>query len=156
MNIREFLDQYPLPWRVKRDCIGIWIEDNNGIIVTLDMVVKVINSEFQPLNTEDLPQTRIGTQDVPRTGQTSVVSLLESASYVHFEKPSTSLEMFCTGAGVGYIQFKPQLVEDVLKDYKGKTDFINDLRGIITLNEARTKILGWEPLKGERGDQLLE
>lgn len=159
MNMEEFLDKHPLPWEVERQdmsCDGYYdaVLDCNGSQVCLEEIVELVNSEFQPLNTEDLPQTRIGTQDVPRTGQASVVSLLESASYVHFDRPSASLEMLCTGGG--YVQHKPELVENVVKDYKTKVDLINGLKGIMTLNEARTKILGWEPLKDKRGDQLLE
>lgn len=163
MNMKKLLDKHPLPWEVERQdmsCDGYYdaVLDCNGSQICLEEIVEVINSEYQWLSTKYPPQTRVGTQDVPRTGQASVVSLLESASYVHFEKPGTSLEMLCTGGG-GCIQYRPQLVESVGKEeavHLEGAEFINSLRGVITINEARTKILGWEPIKGERGDQLLE
>lgn len=151
MNMKEFLNKHPLPWRAvpMEHYNALWDEllDSNGMQVDLVDLVMTINSEFQPLNTKDLP------------GQSTLEymcwqdsTLLNIGSGTLQGCNQIPLLPLSTGGG----QHIPELVENVIKDYESKIDLINDLRGIMTLNEARTKILGWEPLKGERGDQLLE
>ena len=157
MNMKEFLDKHPLPWRAVpiEHYNALWDElmDSNGMQVDLVDLVIALNSEFQPLNTKDLPGQSTLEYMCWQGGEST--SLVSSASYVHFEKPSTSLEMLCTGRG--YVQHKPELVKEVtVNEQLERAKIVNSLRGTITVNEARTKILGWEPLKGERGDQLLE
>lgn len=158
MNMKEFLDKRPLPWEVERQdmsCDGYYdaVLDCNGSQICLEEIVELVNSEFQPLNTKDLPGQSTLEYMCWQGGEST--SLVSSASYVHFEKPSTSLEMLCTGRG--YVQHKPELVKEVtVNEQLERAKIVNSLRGTITVNEARTKILGWEPLKGERGDQLLE
>jgi len=104
---------------------ALWDEllDSNGRQVDLVDLVMTINSEFTPLNTKDLPgQSTL--EDMCWQGGEST-SLVSSASYTYID-----------------LQYKPVLVENVIKDYRSKIDLINDLRGIMTLNEAGLKFWG--------------
>lgn len=153
MNMKEFLDKHPLPWRAApmEHYNALWDEliDSNDTQVDLVDLVMAINSEFQPLNTRDLPGQSTLEYMCWQDG-----TLLTIGSGTPHGCSQIPLSPLATGGG--HVQYKPDLVEQVTEVFKDKMDLINDLRGIITRNEARTKILGWEPLKGERGDQLLE
>ena len=50
----------------------------------------------------------------------------------------------------------PYLKSNIKRDIKESAALVNSLRGAITINEARIKILGWEALDIPEGDQLLE
>jgi len=164
MNMKEFLDKHPLPWRAApmEHYNALWDEliDSNDTQVDLVDLVMAINSEFQPLNTRDLPgQSTLecmcwqeDIQDAPRTGQASIRSA-ENHALLNLGSALTIVPL-CTGGS--YIQHKPELVENVLSEYKDKIALINSLKGILTLNEARTKILGWQALEGPEGNKLFE
>ena len=143
MNMKEFLDKHPLPWEVERQdmsCDGYYdaVLDCNGSQICLEEIVELVNSEFQPLNTKDLPGQSTLEYMCWQGGEST--SLVPSASYTYID-----------------LQYKPELVEKVAGSISlEEAKIIGSLGGVITVNEARTKILGWEPLKGERGDQLLE
>lgn len=152
MNMKEFLEKHPLPWRAvpMEHYNALWDEllDSNGMQVDLVDLVMTINSELQSLNTRDLPGQ--STMAYMRWQDGTLLNIgsgtLQGCNQIPLLPLST-----------GGSQYIPELVENVGKAiHLEEAKVINSLRGAITVNEARTKILGWEPLKGERGDQLLE